>query len=117
MSSFVRKAMSPEPEHFATHAYAASKGAVIALTTAMASYYFRHGIRVNAIAPGLVRTPMSARAQGDSALLAFMAGKQSLSGGMLEPDDIADAALFLLSDRARHITGVVLTVDGGWAVN
>jgi NAD(P)-dependent dehydrogenase (short-subunit alcohol dehydrogenase family) len=110
-------AASPEPDHFATHAYAAGKGAVVALTTSMASYYSRHRIRVNAIAPGLVRTPMSARAQGDPALLAFMAGKQPLSDGMLEPDDIAEAALFLLSDRARHITGVVLTVDGGWAVN
>ncbi len=58
-------AFSPEPHHFATHAYAASKGAIVALTTSMAAYYAPHGIRVNAIAPGLVRTPMTARAQTD----------------------------------------------------
>jgi len=51
-------AVCPEPHHFATHAYAAGKGAVLALTKAMAAYYAPHRIRVNAIAPGLVRTPM-----------------------------------------------------------
>jgi NAD(P)-dependent dehydrogenase (short-subunit alcohol dehydrogenase family) len=109
-------AASPEPKHFATHAYAASKGAVVALTRSMASYYSRNGIRVNAIAPGLVATPMSARAQTDAAVLEFIATKQPLAGGILEPGDIAEAALFLLGARSRHVTGLVLTVDGGWSV-
>ncbi len=109
-------AFSPEPHHFATHAYAASKGAILSLTTAMASYYAPHGIRVNAIAPGLVRTPMTARAQTDEAILRFVADKQPLSSGILEVADVAEAALFLLSERSRHITGTVLTVDGGWSV-
>ncbi|MBL8218102.1 MAG: SDR family oxidoreductase [Bryobacterales bacterium] len=107
-------AFSPEPRHFATHAYAASKGALIAMTQSMASYYAPHGIRVNAIAPGLVRTPMSQRAQQDPEILDFIAHKQPLSDGMLDAVDIAEAALFLLGEESRHITGQVLSVDGGW---
>ncbi len=110
-------AFSPEPDHFASHAYAASKGAIIALTRAMASYYAPHLIRVNAIAPGLVRTPMSARAQADETINRFVSSKQPLSGGMLEAGDVAEAALFLLGARSRHITGAVLTVDGGWSLS
>jgi NAD(P)-dependent dehydrogenase (short-subunit alcohol dehydrogenase family) len=107
---------SPEPEHFATHAYAASKGAVVALTRSMAAYYAAHGIRVNAIAPGLVATPMSARAQANETVLDFIKKKQPLPAGILEAGDIAEAALFLLGPSARNITGAVLTVDGGWSV-
>jgi NAD(P)-dependent dehydrogenase (short-subunit alcohol dehydrogenase family) len=106
----------PEPQHFATHAYAASKGAITALTRSMAAYYATHGIRVNAIAPGLVRTPMSARAQQDETILRFIAQKQPLSSGMLDPTDVAEAALFLMTEASHHITGEVLTVDGGWTV-
>lgn len=107
-------AFSPEPQHFATHAYAASKGSLISLTQAMAAYYAPHGIRVNAIAPGLVRTPMSRRAQEDPEILSFIEHKQPLSGGMLDAADVARAALFLLGEESRHITGQVLAVDGGW---
>lgn len=110
-------AFSPEPRYFASHAYAASKGAVIALTTAMAAYYAPMKIRVNAIAPGLVDTPMSRRAQDDATIREFIQTKQPLSGGMLNADEIARAALFLLSDAAASITGQVLTVDGGWCVS
>lgn len=110
-------AFSPEPKHFATHAYAASKGALIALTRGMAAYYAPHGIRVNAIAPGLVRTPMSQRAQGDAGIQEFIRAKQPLSGGMLEAADVAAAALFLLGEESRFVTGQVLAVDGGWDVS
>jgi NAD(P)-dependent dehydrogenase (short-subunit alcohol dehydrogenase family) len=108
-------AYSPEPLHFATHAYAAGKGAIISMSRAMAAYYAPQKIRVNAIAPGLVRTPMSARAQSDREILEFIARKQPLSGGMLDAEDVAAAALFLLGDESRHITGQVLGVDGGWS--
>ncbi|MDX1978806.1 MAG: SDR family oxidoreductase [Bryobacteraceae bacterium] len=109
-------ALSPQADHFATHAYAASKGAINSLTFAMAAYYAPHGIRINALAPGLVATPMSARAQSDQRIQEFIREKQPLSGGMLGAVDVASAALFLLSDDARHITGQVLAVDGGWSV-
>lgn len=109
-------AFSPESEHFSTHAYAASKGAIISMSRAMASYYARHGIRVNVMAPALVKTPMSARAQGDPELLEFIRRKQPLSGGLLEAGDVAATSLFLLSERSRHMTGQVVAVDGGWSV-
>ena len=109
-------AFSPQATHFATHAYAASKGAVIAMSRAMAAHYAAKGIRVNVLAPGLVRTPMSVRAQADAAISTFIETKQPLSHGFLTVEDIAKAALFLLSDQSRHITGQVMTVDGGWTV-
>lgn len=110
-------AFSPQAQHFATHAYAASKGAIVSLSRAMAAHYAPHHIRVNVIAPGLVRTRMSLRAQSDDAVLHFIAHKQPLSDGMLLPSDIAETALFLLGDGARHITGQVIGVDGGWSVS
>ena len=109
-------ALSPEPRHFAAHAYAAAKGGVIALTTSMAAYYAPMGIRVNAVAPGSVRTPMSRRAQGDAAINEFLRAKQPLPGGFLEPEDVAGLAVFLLSDEARGITGQTYIVDGGWSL-
>ena len=109
-------ASSPAPRHFATHAYAASKGALESLTLAMAATYAPHRIRVNAVAPGLVRTPMTTRAQSDAEILEYVRAKQPLSGGILEASEIARAALFLLSDESRYVTGQVLAVDGGWSV-
>lgn len=82
----------------------------------VAARYVRDGIRVNAIAPGLVRTPMSERAAGDPSTVAYAAKKQPLSVGFLPPESVATAAAFLLSDDARHITAQVLEVDGGWGV-
>ncbi len=109
-------AFSPEPEHFSTHAYAASKGAIISMSRAMAAHYAVNGIRVNVIAPALVKTPMSARAQADPEIVEFIRQKQPLSGGLLDADDVAATALFLLSERSRHVTGQVVAVDGGWSV-
>lgn len=110
-------AVAPEPKFFATHAYATSKSAIIGLTEAMAAYYAPSGIRVNAIAPALTRTPMSARAQKNPDLLEFIRTKQPLSEDLIEAEDVARAAVFLLSDDARNITGEVLSVDAGWKVS
>lgn len=106
----------PEPRHFATHAYAAAKGAVAAMSRSMAAYYAPRGIRVNVLAPGLVRTPASERA-GNPELFDFIRNKQPLTGGMIDADDVARAALFLLGDESRSITGEALAVDGGWSVS
>lgn len=100
---------------FDTHAYAASKGALIALCRAMAVRYAADRIRVNVLCPGLIRTPMSRRAQEDPAVLAALAELQPLTGDFGEPGDVAAAALFLLSDESRFITGTLLPVDGGWS--
>ena len=110
-------AFSPEARHFASHAYAATKGAVLALTTAMAAYYAIYKIRVNAIAPGLVETPMSRRAHADPAIAALLRTKQPLREGLLAPEDVASAALFLLGGESAGVTGQVLTVDAGWTVS
>ncbi|HEV3462731.1 MAG TPA: SDR family NAD(P)-dependent oxidoreductase, partial [Actinomycetota bacterium] len=72
-------ALSPTPALFTTHAYAAAKAATIGLVRAMAAYYGEHGIRVNALAPALVRTPMSRRAAADAASLAFAERRQPLT--------------------------------------
>jgi len=110
-------ALSPQPDHFATVAYAASKGAIVSMSRAMAAYYGPQKIRVNVVAPGLVRTPMSRRAQDDPAVMDFIRTKQPLAGDLVEADDVAQLALFLLSDESRRITGSVCTVDGGWTVS
>jgi NAD(P)-dependent dehydrogenase (short-subunit alcohol dehydrogenase family) len=103
-------------DDFATHAYAASKAGIIGLSRAMAAYYAPHGLRVNVIAPGLIATPMSQRAQDDPHILARLAQLQPLTGAMGTPEDIAAAAAYLISDDARFVTGTVLAVDGGWTV-
>ncbi len=103
-------------EDFATHAYAASKGGIIALSRAMASYYAPQGVRVNVIAPGLIATPMSARAQQNPQITARLAALQPLTGTFGQADDVAAAACYLASDDARFVTGIVLPVDGGWTV-
>jgi NAD(P)-dependent dehydrogenase (short-subunit alcohol dehydrogenase family) len=109
-------ATSPVPDLFATHSYAAIKGAEIALTTSMASYYAPMGIRVNAIAPGLVDTPMAQRAATDPEIVRYAKRKQPLADGLLSAGDVASAGLFLLSDESRTITGQTIAVDGGWSV-
>jgi NAD(P)-dependent dehydrogenase (short-subunit alcohol dehydrogenase family) len=110
-------AFAPEPKFFATHAYAASKSAILGLTQSMAAYYAPSKIRVNAIAPALVRTPMSLRAQQNPELLEFIKTKQPLSENLIEAEDVARAAIFLLGDDARYITGEVISVDAGWRVS
>jgi NAD(P)-dependent dehydrogenase (short-subunit alcohol dehydrogenase family) len=109
-------ATRPVPELFATHAYAAAKGAITALGITMAATYAREGIRVNVIAPSLTTTPMAQRAADDPATVAFAQRKQPLVAGFLAPDDIAPGAIYLLADESRAVTGQVLTIDGGWSV-
>jgi NAD(P)-dependent dehydrogenase (short-subunit alcohol dehydrogenase family) len=95
-----------------SHAYAASKGAVLALTRAMAASYGRDRIRVNAICPGTIRTRLTAdfieRAERDAA-----EGRGIPLGRVGEPEDIAQCALFLASDEASWISGAAIVVDGG----
>jgi NAD(P)-dependent dehydrogenase (short-subunit alcohol dehydrogenase family) len=109
-------AAAPEPRHFATHAYAAAKGAVESMSRSMAAYYAPHGIRINVLAPGMARTPAGERTHTAPELQEFLRKKQPLTGGMIDVEDVARAALFLLGSGARAITGQVLAVDGGWRV-
>jgi NAD(P)-dependent dehydrogenase (short-subunit alcohol dehydrogenase family) len=107
---------APVPELFGTHAYAAAKGALTALMTVMAATYVTDRIRVNLVAPSLTRTPMAARAAGDEHILEYASRKQPLAGAMLDPVEVANAALFFLSDESRAVTGQNLAVDGGWSL-
>ncbi len=108
----------PSARHFATHAYAAAKSAVIGFTKSLAAYYAPKGIRFNAIAPALVDTPMARRAAGDHEIREYIAGKQPLEGGRIgRPEDLDAAVVFFLSDQSKYVTGQVLAVDGGWSVS
>jgi NAD(P)-dependent dehydrogenase (short-subunit alcohol dehydrogenase family) len=97
------------------NAYAASKAGLISLTKSLACEWAARGIRVNAVAPGYVRTPMVAELErlGKADLAAVR--RRIPIGRMARPDEIAAALRFLASDRARYATGSVLAVDGGWA--
>lgn len=103
-------------EDFATHAYATAEAGIIGLSRSMAAYYARRGLRVNVIAAGLIATPMTRSIQSDANLASRLPQLQPLTGAIGQPNDIASAAAFLLSDDAAFITGAVLTVDGGWTV-
>ena len=92
-------------------AYAATKGAIDTLVRHFAFALGERGIRVNAIAPGVVETDMSNFAKTDAGR-DFTLGMQALKR-VAQPDDIAGAAVFLASDDARWVTGDTLRVDGG----
>jgi NAD(P)-dependent dehydrogenase (short-subunit alcohol dehydrogenase family) len=94
-------------------AYSAAKAGVINLTQGIAVRYGAHGIRCNAIAPGTIRTPIwQERIDRDPVVFQRLVKWYPL-GRVGEPEDIANAALFLASDEASWITGIVLPVDGG----
>jgi NAD(P)-dependent dehydrogenase (short-subunit alcohol dehydrogenase family) len=109
-------ATDPAPEFFATHAYAAAKGATIALMTTMAAAYAADGIRVNVVAPSLTETPMAQRAAADARIRVYARRKQPLAGELMDPDEVAHAAVYFLSDESRVVTGQLLKIDGGWSV-
>ena len=96
-------------------AYGPTKAAMIGMTQQLAVEYARDKVRVNAIAPGLIATPMNAERLAGNAWYQREAiqGTPMLHPGT--PEDIAYACLFLASDEARFITGVTLPVDGGWS--
>jgi NAD(P)-dependent dehydrogenase (short-subunit alcohol dehydrogenase family) len=95
-----------------THAYAASKGAVLGLTHAMAASYGRDRIRVNAICPGTIRTRLTADIV-PGVEKAAREGRGIPLGRVGEPEDIARCALFLASDDASFVSGAHLVADGG----
>ena len=94
-------------------AYTTSKGGVRALTKALAIELSPQGIRVNAIGPGMIATPLNADARQNPDYMANFAQRIPL-GRLGEPADIAGPAVFLASDLARYVTGVTLPVDGGF---
>ncbi len=109
---------SPSPQFFSTHAYAASKAAIIGFSKSIAAYYAKDNITVNVIAPALVETPMAQRAAKDETILSFIKTKQPLDGGRIgKPEDLDGLAIYFMSDLSKFTTGQVVGVDGGWAVS
>ena len=101
-------------------AYSSSKGGLILLSKAMATDHAGDGIRINAICPGSVDTPMLAAAAQENDLevdeFLNMVAEDSPNGRIATPEDIAALVLFLASDAASHITGTALPIDGGLSV-
>lgn len=93
--------------------YSASKAGVIGMTKTCAKEFARRGIRVNAIAPGFIQTDMT-HVLDDSVKEQLQ--KSILLGRLGQPEDVANAASFLASDKASYITGQVLVVDGGMVI-
>jgi NAD(P)-dependent dehydrogenase (short-subunit alcohol dehydrogenase family) len=105
MMSFLGSGTSP--------AYAAAKGAVAQATKSMAIAWAPKGIRVNAVAPGWIRTPMSANAVHEPEFSARVVARTPMAGWG-EPENLAGPVLFLASPAAAWVTGVILPVDGGY---
>jgi NAD(P)-dependent dehydrogenase (short-subunit alcohol dehydrogenase family) len=97
-------------------AYSASKGGIAQLTRSLAVAWAQDGIRVNAVAPGWIRTPMTQALQEDSGRSASLLARTPL-GRWGEPEDVAGPVLFLCSAAAGFVTGVVLPVDGGYSIS
>ena len=96
-------------------AYAASKAGLVGLTRCLALEGGAHGIRANAVAPGVVRTPLTLSRPWTDADWADRVARVPL-GRVAEPEDIADVIAFLVSDGARHVSGEVIVVNGGMSV-
>jgi 2-deoxy-D-gluconate 3-dehydrogenase len=93
--------------------YAAAKGGVAQLTKALANEWARHGINVNAIAPGYMETDVTAALRAD-ADRARQIGERIPAGRWGRPEDLAGAVVYLSSPAAEYVHGHVLVVDGGW---
>jgi meso-butanediol dehydrogenase/(S,S)-butanediol dehydrogenase/diacetyl reductase len=98
-------------------AYCASKGAIVQLTRAMAIDHARDGLRVNAVCPGDIDTPMLTNEADDKDIdldeFLAQAAEESPSGRIGTPEEVASLILFLASDAATHITGTTIPIDGG----
>lgn len=99
----------------AVPAYSASKGGVAQLTKSLAIAYAADGIRVNAVAPGWIATPLTGALQDDAARSAAILARTPM-GRWGTPADVAGPVLFLASPAAAFVTGVILPVDGGYLI-
>jgi NAD(P)-dependent dehydrogenase (short-subunit alcohol dehydrogenase family) len=96
-------------------AYSATKGGIAQLTRSLAMDHSAEGIRVNALCPGWIETPMNAKFFASAPHIREQAGKLHAIGRIGQPEEVANAVAYLVSDEASFITGSLLTVDGGFS--
>jgi L-xylulose reductase len=102
---------------FAVHAaYCASKGALDAMSRVMANELGRHGIRVNCVNPAITLTDMARKAWSDPEKAGPILARMPL-GRFIEPEEVAEVVLFLLSDRAAMVNGISMPIDTGFGIN
>jgi NAD(P)-dependent dehydrogenase (short-subunit alcohol dehydrogenase family) len=106
-------ATSPSPEFFQTSSYAVAKGAINTLVKTLSASYLQNKIRVNAVAPSLVATPMAKRAAENPAISEFTKKKQLLAPNQLPVEQVVSGYMYLIENSA--VTGQVLEIDGGWS--
>jgi NAD(P)-dependent dehydrogenase (short-subunit alcohol dehydrogenase family) len=95
-------------------AYTATKHGILGLTKASALEYAKQGIRINAVCPGVIKTPMIDRFTGKNKEVEKQFSNQEPIGRLGEPEEVAAAVTWLCSDKASFVTGVAMPVDGGW---
>jgi NAD(P)-dependent dehydrogenase (short-subunit alcohol dehydrogenase family) len=95
-------------------AYVASKHGIIGLTKTAALENARTGIRVNVVCPGVIKTPMVSRSTGDKKEIIEQYENLEPMGRLGNPEEVAEAVIWLCSDQASFITGHSMMVDGGW---
>jgi len=103
--------MQSSPMH---GAYGAAKAGLISLVKTMAMELGPHGIRVNAVAPGVIKTPRAVARRPAEAIDANAREMGIPLGRAGVPEEVAQAVLYLVSDMARYVTGITLPMDGGW---
>jgi 2-dehydro-3-deoxy-D-gluconate 5-dehydrogenase len=99
---------------FRVPSYAASKGGIATLTMALANEWALHGVNVNAIAPGYVKTEMNARIWRDDPVRTAQIDARIPAGRWADPADLGGAVVFLSSSASDYVHGIILPVDGGW---
>jgi NAD(P)-dependent dehydrogenase (short-subunit alcohol dehydrogenase family) len=96
------------------NAYSAAKAGIAAMTRTMACEWARSGVRVNAVAPGYVRTELVQKLEADGALNTQRIAAHTPLGRLAKPEEIAAVIAFLASDQASYVTGATIHADGGW---